>query len=148
VKRYRFRLESVLTARQAQKRAAGTELACAQTALQAAVDAVADAEEHYRQLAAASPEHDDVVAVQAARQQAGFRVEAIAYRRRLAQGAAAQVEQARNAYVEASRAVSLLERLEERRYQEHTAETLREEAAVLDELAGGAFVRAQLEGRP
>ena len=56
-----------------------------------------------------------------------------------------KVEEARNAFLEASRERKVLDKLKEKRQKEYRKEMLGEEAKVLDDISGGASARTALQ---
>ena len=133
MKRYEFRMAKVLRVRRLQEDAARAGIAVARMAEQRASDAVAGSYDHYRGLSPANPAAP-AAAFLGLRDQASYRATAV----RLAEGhlqvAAEATEQAVSVWHESHRRVEALERLDERRRDEHQIEARRAEDAAVDEI--------------
>jgi flagellar biosynthesis chaperone FliJ len=140
MKRYKFRLETVLRARRAQESLAQANLARAIASVLAAEAALKDRAAHYEAVKDASGP-DFLAKHERALLAAGALIEA--------EGSLGQAKEARTAatveYLETARAVSVLERLDERRQAEHALAALREDIVVVDELVTN---RSQRNRRP
>jgi flagellar export protein FliJ len=139
VKKYRFRLEAVLRVRRIEEERAMAALVLANRAL-----AEADAElerrlDHYREVAqpAGSLAHAEYVKVRSLQDAAAAGVVAAGAARLMAE---AEADRKRELWAEAATKVRALERLDERRRDEHAAEVLHEEIITLDEVAASRLV--------
>jgi flagellar export protein FliJ len=141
MKRYQFRLEGVLRLRRAELEQARLVLAGANAALQSALLVREREAERYNSVAFRS----DASAPDALR--AELHDSAVAHARlagaeRSVADAAVHAAVAQVNWSSANRRVAALERLDERRRAEHAAEVRREEAVLLDEIAGARYLRA------
>lgn len=143
MRRYRFRLESVLRLRRAEEGQARDALAAANAELRAAL-AARDAEaQRYaclpRTLGAMSPEllrREHATAALAAATLAGAQ--------QAVSAAAARTAEAQLAWSAAAQRVSVLERLDHRRRIEHAEDLLHHEIAELDDLVTSRYVSGAL----
>lgn len=142
MKRYTSTLESVLRVRKVQEDAARAELQKASSATAAARAAEAKAWAHYQELSAS-----DDLSLLVQRQLGGFAAEAVADAGKEVEAKKADTASATEAYLDAAKAVSAVERLEERRREEHTLDLLREEAALVDEFVTTRYARQQQSRR-
>ena len=133
MKRYEFRMAKVLRVRRLQEDAARAGIAVARTAQQRASDAVAGSYNHYRALSPTAPA-TTAAGFLGLRDQASFRATSV----RLAEGhlqvAADATAQAVATWHVSHRRVDALERLDDRRRDEHEIEARRAEDAVVDEI--------------
>ena len=133
MKRYEFRMQKVLRVRRLQEDAARAAIAAARVVEQRAGDAVAGSHDHYRALSAPSPA-TTATGFLGLRDQASYRATSV----RIAEGklqvaAEATVESVSSWHV-SHRRVEALERLDERRRDEHEIEARRAEDAAVDEI--------------
>ena len=138
MKRYRFRLDSVLRARRAQEELARQELARANARLRGAIEAHRAESERYGRLPVLAGELEPMAfrRERACADLAAATVEAV----RLVMDAAAAEAAARYvAWTEAARLVAALERLDDRRRAEHRTEELRAEVSEADDMTGARF---------
>jgi len=133
VKRYRFRLESVLRVRRLQEDVARAALAEATTAVAAAGAAQARAAEWLDGLRA-EPAPDSAPAWEAARVVQLAAAEELAARGDELDGARAEQRSRRAVLAEARTRVRALERLDERRRAEHEREVARQDERAADDL--------------
>jgi hypothetical protein len=138
VKRYTSTLGPVLRARQAQEGMARSALQKANHAAAAAERASAATFAHYREVAAA-PNPSFL----AAREQGELAALAVKGSRDAVSAKKADARNALEDYVDAAKAVSAAERLEERRREEHALAALREETALVDEVVTARYARAR-----
>jgi len=131
MKRYEFELQAVLRARRLQQDVAKSGLQKANLAASAAEKAAMDSWGHYEELARPSE-----VLMMAQRELSELAAKAVLEARQAAASAQDTARAALGAYLESARAVTVLEKLDERRREEHRAEALREEALLSDEMAG------------
>ena len=133
MKRYRFRLETVLRVRRLEEETARLELLAANTSLAGACARRDDAAAHYRlipiELGSCSTE--DLLRT---RQRAELAAAALAVREVAVDDAARRAEAAREAWMAAVSRVKVLERLDERRREEHRLELERDETRFLDDV--------------
>ena len=129
MKKYSFPLAAALRARQLQQDVARSELQKANLAADAAQLVAKASLEHYEQVRGGNDA--DFLA---GRQQAGLAAGSLTDARLALAAARAAVDEAMARYLEAAKAVSVLEHLDERRRQEHRLDAQREEATVVDEL--------------
>lgn len=133
MKRYEFRMQKVLRVRRLQEDAARGRIAVARTAEQRAADAVAGSYDHYRALAPSAPA-TTAAGFLGQRDQAAYRATSV----RLAEGslqvATEATAQAVSTWHASHRRVEALERLDERRRDEHDIEARRVEDAAVDEI--------------
>jgi len=138
MKRYRFRLESVLRVRRIQEDVARGELARATLALAAAESALQEGRDHLDRLSR-QPHPIGPAAWQARRQILLAAAEEI---EQLADGvtaAAAERHARQAALAEARTRVRALERLDERRRAQHALEAARREERLVDDLVTARF---------
>lgn len=139
-KRYAFRLESVRKVRRIEEDRAKGALALANADAQRAADEVARREALYEALPAAPvvATTDDFLVDRWRRTASSASVLGGLQDER---DARIVVAEKRAEWTEVATKVSALDRLDERRREEHALETAREEAIVVDELVTGRFVR-------
>lgn len=133
MRRYRFRLERVQRVRQVEQDLAEARLAESLRALRLAEEALVAEQVRYAAVVGARAggvgsylsDHDG-------KARAAARVRLAAAQRRAVE---LELEARRDAWLTASRRVTALERLDERRRAEHALESQREEQTVLDEVA-------------
>lgn len=138
MRRYGFRLEVVLRARRAQEELARQELARANRRVREAQDRAAAEDQRYRSLGAPT----GIVEMVEDRRERVWRELAAgtadeARRASEDEAVAAAVQQA--VWREAAQRVAALERLDQRRRQEHALELARAEAAEVDDLVTSRF---------
>lgn len=138
MKRYQFGLATVLRARRAQEGIAKSKLQKANLAAAAAEMAAQRSLTHYEQVNAM-----DAPDVLAHRDRAVLAARAVLETRQSLSASKAAVGAAVEEYLAAAQAVSLLERLDDRRREEHGLLAQREEAALSDELAASRHARAR-----
>ena len=138
MKRYRFRLESVLRVRRLQEDVARGELARASAAVTAAEDAVTAGRDWLRRLGA-EPAPSGPSAWEARRQIMLSAADEIDDRVGDVQIAVIERQARRVALGEARTRVRALERLDERRRVEHDLEAGRQEERVVDDLVTSRF---------
>jgi flagellar FliJ protein len=133
MKRYEFRMQKVLRVRRLQEDAARAAIAAARTAEQRASDAVAGSYDHYRALAS-DTSAASAMGFLGQRDQASYRATSV----RLAEGnlrvAADATADAVSTWHVSHRRVEALERLDERRREEHGIEARRAEDTAVDEI--------------
>ena len=133
MKRYGFRLETVLRVRRLEEETARLGLLTANTSLADACGRRDDAAAHYRQvpieLGSCSTEE-----LRRTRQRAELAAAALAARQAAVDDAARTAEAAREAWMAAVSRVKVLERLDQRRREEHRLEAERDETRVLDDV--------------
>ncbi|HZP30982.1 MAG TPA: flagellar export protein FliJ [Acidimicrobiia bacterium] len=140
MKRYRFRLETVLRVRRVEEERQLAALASARQAATAAERAAVDCLTHYRSLAdvgGRASTYDFVAARGRLGLAAGSVRDAQATHARAVEAAETQRER----WTEAARRVSSLERLDERGRAEHAVEARRDEDRTVDDLVTGRFGR-------
>lgn len=142
MKRYSFRLEAVLRARRAHEGVARAALAAANTAARTAELAAKQSLAHYEDVAR-GPGGDFM----ATRQRATLAAESFLEAHESSRRAKAVAEAAVTEYVEARRAVAVLERLDARQRAEHALAAQREETLLADELATNRNRRKRVAGR-
>jgi flagellar export protein FliJ len=140
VKRYRFRLESVLKVRRIEEDRARGALALANADARRAADEVAARDARYGSLPAAAPTLS-TSAFLSDRWRRSTSAEAVLYGMEREREAQTVVTERRAEWSAAAGRVSALERLDSRRREEHALDVAREEAIVVDELVTGRFVR-------
>ncbi|HET9058751.1 MAG TPA: hypothetical protein VFN61_02435 [Acidimicrobiales bacterium] len=148
MKRYNFDLEPVLRARRLQQDLARSDLQKANAAAQAAELAARSSLAHYQELTSTTP---DAASFAAERQRGELAAGTLMGARRSLTAAKAAVDYAMQEYLRTVKAVSVLERLDERRREEHAVEVAREEAATVDDMVTSrrAIRRRQLNrGEP
>ncbi len=141
MKRYSFGLEGVLRARRAQEGIARSAVMSANSAARAAESAALKSLAHYEEILA-SPETDFL----AKRERATLAARAMLAASESSRQAKAASEAAVSKYVEAKQAVTVLERLDERRRAEHAVAYQREEALAADEIATNRNRRKRAAG--
>ena len=129
MKRYKFRLEAVLRARRAEESVAQTNLLRANASVLAAEAATDRSSAHYREVREL-PGLDFMVQ----RERATLAARALIGARESLGEARATREAAMLSYLGSARAVSVLERLDERRREEHAVAAQREDSLVVDEM--------------
>ena len=134
MKAYRFRLETVLRVRQAQEAVARSVLVAANRAESEADVLIAGRLAHYRELTVVPTAPTAVPATLAGRQQANFATEALVDAGAVLRQAREASGQARDGYLAAARRVSILERLDGRRRDEHRKAADDLEATEADDL--------------
>jgi flagellar protein FliJ len=140
VKRYRFRLESVLRARRAQEELARQELARANLRLRAAAERRHAEEERYRQLAA-RPARSDRTGFLEDRAGADLAAATLNRAQRSAEDMAVAAAVRHAAWRETAQRVAALERLDERRREEHGREVQRAEVNEIDDMTSARWAR-------
>lgn len=143
MKRYQFNLATVLWARQAQEDVARARLMMAHQAAQQAAEALAESRAHYGSAAAINDER--FMAGRQLWELAGLEVTDA---RQAEEGARSAVAEAMSKYLEAARAVSVIEHLDERRRDEHALAAQREEANTTDEIVTSRFGRSSGVAHP
>jgi flagellar biosynthesis chaperone FliJ len=134
VKKYRFRLEAVLRVRRIEEERAMGELLLANRAMAEAEAELDRRLDHYRTVTGAQGMvSQEAYLVARSRQDAAAAGVVAAGAARLA--AEAEAERKRAIWAGCATRVRALERLDERRRDEHAGEVLREEIIVLDEVA-------------
>lgn len=136
MKRYQFTLATVLRARQAQEQLARASLMLAHQAAHRAAEAVAESRAHYE--SAAVPTGGGFMAQRELWELAG---QAVVQAQQAEAEAQATVASAMTGYLDAARAVSVIEHLDERRREEHALAAQREEANSVDELVTSRYGR-------
>lgn len=146
MKRYRFALESALRARRAQEDVARQRLGEANRRVQAARAVHRATLDAYQAVTVpgALGDREDFVA---ARTQEMRMADAVERARRIAVEAEVEAATFYAAWVEAGKQVASLERLDERRRADWTAEVLRQEAAAVDDVVASRWSPAAPEGR-
>jgi flagellar export protein FliJ len=136
MKRYKFRLETVLRVRRLQEEQAKNDLLAANQQLQRAESALAMRQSAYAeiQMQLGMVNVDEFASARWKWEQAARAIE-IAQLIVLEQ--VNKVKIAREAYLVASRAVEILERLDLRRREEHALEVARAETTEVDDLVNG-----------
>ncbi len=138
MKRYRFRLETVLRVRRIQEDQARQKVAVAAAAATLAEQRATEIAESYRALPGVQV-RGPVGQLMAARFEPQWRAAGVSRSRVLA----AQAEQVRVEQVDhwlgVRRSVEVLERLDERRRAEHAVEVRRDEDAAVDDLVAGRY---------
>ena len=140
MKAYRFRLESVLKVRRIEEDRAKGALALANADARRAADEVAARDAAYGSMPVGATTFTTVDFL-ADRWHRSTTAEAVLYAMELQREAQTVVAEKRTEWSAAAGKVSALERLDSRRREEHTLDTAREEAIVVDELVTGRFVR-------
>lgn len=142
MKRYSFGLAAVLRARKLQQDVAKADLQKANMAATAAELAAKASLEHYRQVNV--PEDGRFLAQ---RQHAELAAGSLVGARQAVVAARAAVEEAMARYVDAAKAVSVLEHLDERRRHEHRLAVQHEEAGIVDDLVVSRHARQEQRRR-
>lgn len=134
MKKYRFQLDAVLRVRRIEEERARGDLLAANRALAGAEAELERRLDHYRtvSLPGGALSHDRYLAARNRQDQAAAGVVAAGTARLAAE---AERDRLRDIWSAAASRVRALERLDERRRDEHAAEVLREEVVVLDEIA-------------
>jgi len=143
VKRYQFRLDAVLRVRRIEEDRAAADLAVANRALAEAEAELDRRLAHYQALTTSEGvvPNEAFVAERAMRDFAAMAVVSAGAARISAE---AEVERTRERWSAAAMRVRALERLDERRREEHELEVRRDEVVTLDE----AFAARLVGGRP
>ena len=136
MKRYVSTLAPVLRVRQAQEGLARANLQKANAAAAAARATEGQAWSHYKEVSSSSGP-----SLQVHHQLAGFAAEAVGDAAREVETKKAEAAEATATYLDAAKAVSAVERLEEHRREEHALGVLREEAALVDEFVTARYAR-------
>lgn len=143
MKRYRFRLETVLRVRRVEENAARTGLVDANRALAQACAGRDRALAHYRglpvQLGPSTTED-----LRRNRQRAELAAAVLATRQATLDDAAREVVRAREQWMEAVSRMKVLERLDERRREEHRLEAERGETRFLDDVGARSGEEARV----
>ncbi len=138
MKRYEFTLGTVMRARRAQESMAKAGLQRANIAAAVAESAAYQSMLHYDQMrAAAGP------SFMAQRERAELAAKAAIEARQSLAGAQAEAAAAMERYLATRQAVSVLERLDETRREEHAVAVQREETTLVDDLVTSRHVRRQ-----
>lgn len=134
MKKYRFRLDAVLRVRRIEEERARGDLLAANRALHEAEVELERRLDHYRTVSMPQGplSHDRYLAARNRQDQAAAGVVAAGTARLAAE---AERDRLREVWAAAAGRVRALERLDERRRDEHAAAVLREEIVVLDEVA-------------
>jgi hypothetical protein len=147
MKRYRFRMESVLRVRRVQEGVAASHLRLANASAAAAAAHVDES----RRVLAAMPAPRERASTREFRAQMNVRVAAAASvlsAQSTYQTATAMVAVEAGRWRAASQRVSILERVDDARRAEHELELRREEEALVDDLVTGAYRRRDREVSP
>jgi flagellar export protein FliJ len=134
--RYRFPLETVLRVRRAEEKAARARLLAANTSLVSAIAARDLADARYR---ATGSEVFELASLLEERCAAELAAAALEHAKRALSLAASEAALAHVAWTSAAKRVAALERLDERRRAEHTAEEGRREVAMVDDIVAGRY---------
>ena len=139
MKRYRFRLETVLRVRRIEEDQAAAELAIANRAMQLAELELDRRLEHYQSIEShvGTVSQERFLALRSQREHAANGVVAAGAARISAE---AEVERKRELWAAAAMRVRALERLDERRREEHDIEVQRAEIVTLDEVFAARLV--------
>lgn len=140
MKRYRFRLDPVLRVRRVEQDAAQAGMAAAQRDLTEAEEALVRSVARYQQVAAPPPAQA-ATAWLASRGRVGLVAATVVAAGTGRETAAMQAADRRAALQEARQRVSALERLDERRREEHALAARRDEDAQIDDLVTGRHGR-------
>lgn len=138
MKRYRFRLAAVLRLRRAEQEQARIALAAANAELRSLLLARDQEARRYGQLAR-RPGAVDAAGLAAERSDAELAAASLRACEDRAAEAATRAAIAQVAWLEAHRRVLALERLEQRRREEHEADVRREEVALVDDLVNARY---------
>jgi flagellar export protein FliJ len=141
MKAYRFRLETVLRVRHSQEAVARSVLVAANRAESEADKMVLTRLAHYRELTEVPTVPTAVPATLANRQQANFATAALVDAGAILRQAKQATGAARDGYLAAARRVSILERLDGRRRDEHRMAAEHLEATEADDLVVGRHGR-------
>jgi len=142
MKRYTSALAPVLRARQAREGTARSALQRANHASAAAERVAAQAFAHYKEVTSA-PNPSFLVA----QEQGELSALAVKESRDALFAKQGEAQKALEDYVDAAKAVSAVERLEERRREEHALAAQREEAALVDEVVAARYARMRRSER-
>jgi flagellar FliJ protein len=139
VKKYRFNLDAVLRVRRIEEERAAAALAAGNRAMAESEAELERRLDHYRgiPLPTAALEHARYLA---ARQQLAHAADGVVIAGTARLAAEAEVDRLRALWAAAAARVKALERLDERRREEHAGEVRREEVLVLDEVAAAIRV--------
>lgn len=140
MKRYRFRLEPVLRVRRIEQDTARAAMAAAARSLDAAEELLHRSVSRYRTVPLVDGPHDATgwLARRASAERAAAAVVRAGIER---EQAAALLDRERDALRDARQRVSALERLDERRREEHALAAQRQEDVDVDELVTGRYGR-------
>lgn len=140
MKRYRFRLEPVLRVRRIEQDTARAVMAAAARSLDAADEQLHQSVSHYRTVPLVDGPHDTAgwLARRASAERAASAVVRAGVER---EHAAASLDRERDALRDARQRVAALERLDERRREEHALAAQRQEVVDVDELVTGRHGR-------
>lgn len=138
MRRYKFGLGAVMRVRRVQESMAKAELQKANTAVVAAELAAEHSQSHYEQVSAATGQP-----FMAQAERANLAARAAIEARQSLVGARQVAVAAMDQYLAATRAVSVLGRLDARRRDEHALAFQHEEATVVDELVTSRHIRRQ-----
>ncbi len=138
MRRYEFRLASVLQLRRAEEQSARGALRAANDELRRRIATRDERAAHYR-VVAATPPAASAEGLLAQHQLGELAAAAVLSARRRVTAAAADAALAQVAWSNASRRVKVLERLDERRRAEHAAAEARAEAAEIDDLVTSRY---------
>jgi flagellar FliJ protein len=139
MKKYRFNLDAVLRVRRIEEERAAADLAAGNRAVAEAEVELERRLDHYRDipLPSAAVDHNRYLA---ARQQLALAADGVVIAGTARLAAEAEVDRLRSLWAAAAARVKALERLDERRREEHAADVRREEVLVLDEVAAAIRV--------
>ncbi|MDA8291442.1 MAG: hypothetical protein M0Z33_07185 [Actinomycetota bacterium] len=146
MRRYVFRLASVLRLRRAEEEQARERLQLANTRLRERILARDAEAARYRALVARAPA-EDADGLRTEMHTASLAAATVDAARRSVATAASDVALAQIEWQVAARRVEILERLDDRRRMEHLAEEGRAEVAVVDDLVTARFVRDRDDSR-
>lgn len=142
MKRYQFRLAAVLRLRHAEEEQAREALSAANGRLRARISE-RDAElTRYTRLSTATPA-TTLDGLRAEHQAAGLAAAVVTQARSAVTTAAADAALAQISWSGASRRLKVLERLDERRREEHAEDERRAEIATIDDIVTARYVDAQ-----
>jgi hypothetical protein len=142
MKRYSFTLEGVLRARRAQEGVARSAFAVATSAARAAEAAASESLAHYETVT--TTPREDLLAKQ---EQGALAARSLLEAQASSEQATAAAQAALAEYLEARRAVALLERLDSGRRAEHALAVQREEALLADEMTANRKRKKGVAGR-
>jgi len=140
VRRYSFRLESVLRVRRAQEELARQELARVNRRLREATGRRDTEEERYRDVASVTSARDHL-ALAAERARGERAAHALDLARRAADDTAVAAAVRHAAWRETAQRVAALERLDNRRREEHSREAQQAEVAETDDFVAARWLR-------
>ncbi|HVM19821.1 MAG TPA: flagellar FliJ family protein [Egibacteraceae bacterium] len=132
MKRYEFRMAKVLRVRRLQEEAAQAQVAAARQAEHAAAEDLAASRQHYADLDA--PAQYTAAGLLGWHARADLRAQAVTHAGRRHLTAVDSTRGAVEAWQAAQRRVEVLERLDERRREEHTVVVRRAEDATVDDI--------------